>query len=351
MSKKTNSPRMTQRRIAELAQVSQTTVSLVMNGKADSAHIPPETVERVLAIVADSQYVAHPAARSLAGGANRILGIFTYEPAFPSETVDFYTPLLTGIEAAAEQAGHDLLMFTSAPVDNGRRHLLHPNNRLRLADGCLLLGRQMDGDELIRLLTLEFPFVAVGRRETEVPVPYVGVDYVSATSALVAAALRLGHRDFFYLHSENSGESVLDRQSGYFRELMNSDARFGARGVNAASLRAGWEEAKVWRPSVLFVEEPHHAETLHRWASAEGIRVPTDLSMVVLGEHSRPENRDVDFTRLSAPRIALGSRAVQALGRMLSDEDIPEPIQELLECTLEAGTTLAAPTPRAGGMR
>jgi DNA-binding LacI/PurR family transcriptional regulator len=342
---------MTQRRIAELAQVSQTTVSLVMNGKADSSHIPPETVERVLAIVADSQFVADPAARRLAGAANRIFGIFTYESAFPSESVDFYTPLLTGIEAAAEHAGHDLLLFTSAPVENGRRHLFHPNNRLRLADGCLLLGREMDSEELTRLVRLEFPFVAVGRRDTEIPVPYVGVDYVSATAALVADALREGHRDFYYLHLESTGESVVDRQTGFYRELMNSSARFEAGPVSSATLRAAWEEAKVWRPSVLFVEDPDHAESIHRWATAEGLRIPDDLSMVVLGEHSRPENRDVDFTRLSAPRIELGSRAVQALSRMLGDDAPAEPIQELLECPLEAGSTLAPPRRDLGGVR
>jgi DNA-binding LacI/PurR family transcriptional regulator len=342
---------MTQRRIAELAQVSQTTVSLVMNGKADSSHIPPETVERVLAIVADSQFVADPAARRLAGAANRIFGIFTYESAFPSESVDFYTPLLTGIEAAAEHAGHDLLLFTSAPVENGRRHLFHPNNRLRLADGCLLLGREMDSEELTRLVRLEFPFVAVGRRDTETPVPYVGVDYVSATAAFVADALREGHRDFYYLHLESTGESVVDRQTGFYRELMNSSARFEARPVSSATLRAAWEEAKVWRPSVLFVEDPDHAESIHRWATAEGVRIPDDLSMVVLGEHSRPENRDVDFTRLSAPRIELGSRAVQALSRMLGDDAPAEPIQELLECPLETGSTLASPRRDRGGVR
>jgi DNA-binding LacI/PurR family transcriptional regulator len=343
MSKKTpHTPRMTQRRIAELAQVSQTTVSLVMNGKADDAHIPAETVQRVLDIVASAQYVADPAARRLAGVGNRILGIFTYESAFPTETVDFYTPLLTGIEAAAEQAGHDLLMFTSAPVENGRRHLFHPNNRLRLADGCLLLGREMDADELTRLVQLEFPFVAIGRRETSIPVPYVGVDYVNATAALVADALKAGHRDLYYLHLDSDGESVLDRQAGYFRELMGSDARFDARPVDTAGLRAAWEEAKVWRPTVLFVEDPVHAEQIHDWAASDGLRVPEDLSMVVLGEHVRPDDR-VDFTRLAPPRVDLGSRAVQALNRMLADDEAGI-VQELLHCPVQTGCTLAAPT-------
>src|SRR5918993_1148378 len=117
---KTPPRRITQRRIAELAGVSQATVSLVLNDKAD------------------------PAARRLAGVGNKILGVFTYEPAFPTASQDFYAPLLSGIEQAAEELGCDLLLFTSAPVVNGTRRLFHEHNRLRLADGCLLLGVEMD---------------------------------------------------------------------------------------------------------------------------------------------------------------------------------------------------------------
>ncbi len=90
---RTPSRRITQRRIAELAGVSQATVSLVLNDKADgAARIPEETRERVLKVLRETGYVADPAARRLAGVGNKILGVFTYEPAFPTESQDFYAP-------------------------------------------------------------------------------------------------------------------------------------------------------------------------------------------------------------------------------------------------------------------
>ena len=59
--------RVTQRRIAGLAGVSQTTVSLVLNGKEDAARIPEATRQRVLELIQEMTYVADPAARRLAG--------------------------------------------------------------------------------------------------------------------------------------------------------------------------------------------------------------------------------------------------------------------------------------------
>ena len=338
--------KMTQRRVAELAGVSQATVSLVLNGKADAAsRIPEETRNRVLEIIEKTTYVADPAARRLAGMGNKILGVFTYEPAFPNETADFYTPLLTGIEARSEELGCDLLLFTSAPVENGRRQIFHGNNRLGLADGCLLLGLEMDAAELSRLVDNNFPFVAVGRRD--VPgVPYVGADYVSGTAELTRAALAAGHERFFYLHVDSAAESVADRQLGFRTELQKA-------GIESVQLRActgddylaDWKAITTADPTVLFIEAPRHALEIYELARQAGVRVPSDLSIVVLGEPSRPSAQAIDFTRLSPPRTELGAEAVTLLRRILSSDDAPSESESriLLDCVVESGTTLAPP--------
>src|SRR5262245_12848300 len=120
--------RITQREVARLAGVSQTTVSLVLNNRVEAAtRIAPETRERVLQVIRETGYVADPLARSLVRRQNQILGVFTYEPVFPKGSADFYHPFLVGIEACAESLGCDLLLFTSAPVTNGTRRIFNDN--------------------------------------------------------------------------------------------------------------------------------------------------------------------------------------------------------------------------------
>src|SRR5690606_41599836 len=126
---------------------SQATVSLVLNGRTDTTtRISDETRQRVLEMIRETSYMADPAARNLAGKANDLVGIFTYESAF-TDNSDLYAPLLTGVEAAAESLGVDLLMFTSARVVDGRRRLLEEGSRLGRADGCRVLGREGGGAE------------------------------------------------------------------------------------------------------------------------------------------------------------------------------------------------------------
>lgn len=345
-SSKAPRQRMTQRRIAELAGVSQATVSLVLNGKADAAsRIPAATRDRVLELIRETVYVADPAARRLAGVGNKILGVFTYELAFPTASQDFYTPLLMGIEAAAEELGCDLLILTSAPVVDGRRQLLHEKNRLRLADGCLLLGLEMDSDELERLVAEGFPFVAVGRREAA-GVPYVGADYVGGTAELVRRAYELGHRRFAYVHLVSSGESVHDRQRGLLEELdRHGDATVLMQPTDGSGLAEDWQAVREAGATVIVVETVKHAYELHARAAADGLRVPDDLSMIVLGDPGGSAGARIDFTRLSPPRTRLAAEATALLARILDPDDDVEPgdLRTVLDCAVIDGATLAAP--------
>lgn len=340
--------RITQRRIAELAAVSQATVSLVLNGKADAlSRIPRETRDRVLRVIEETGYVADPAARRLAGQGNKIIGVFTYEPAFPTERQDFYTPLLGGIEAAAEELRCDLLLFTSAPVVDGSRRLLHENNRLRLADGCLLLGIEMESGELRRLVADGFPFVAVGRREVD-GVPYVAIDYATGTSELVGRAWELGHRRFAYVHVDSAGESVADRRRGVEETLAERGADDPllrpSRPGDEAALAETWRAVRESGATALVVETLEDALALHRLAQEDGVDVPGELSVLVLSDSNRGADPAVDFTRLRPPRTTLAHAATRLLARILDpDDDVDEAdMRATLDCPTHDGATLDA---------
>jgi DNA-binding LacI/PurR family transcriptional regulator len=327
-----------------LAGVSQATVSLVLNGKTSDAsvRIPEGTRQRVLKVIRETTYVPDPAARRLAGAGNKIIGVFTYEPAFPSSSQDFYAPLLAGIEGEAEEQGFDLLMFTSAPVVDGRRRLFHEDNRLQLADGCLLLGLEMNGADLQRLLETGLPFVAVGRRDAP-GVPYVGIDYCTGTAELVEKALQLGHRRFFYAHNSSKAESIVDRQKG-FTLLLRDRADFEQRmfPLQDGGLAQAWKEITAYAPSVLFLESAMEANEFVRLAKISGHNLLSDMSVVVLGGAGATDIHRIDFTGIDSPRILLGAECVKLLSRLLSvDAQLSDDeLSNLLPCSIHPGTTL-----------
>ncbi|WFU91469.1 LacI family DNA-binding transcriptional regulator (plasmid) [Rhizobium sp. CC1099] len=335
----TGSKRLTQHDIAKLAGVSQATVSLVLNGApAAMARIPQDTRERVQHVIRTTGYVADPIARRMAKGLNRILGVFTYEPAFPSEQADFFAPFLLGIEEEAQAQNYDLLLLTGAGVGRERK-IFADGNRLRIADGCLVLGREFDRAELKRLVSGNYPFVAIGRREDAGgPVPYVGGDYTNGTRTLVEKARALGHEKLAYVGPSGSAESVADRWRG-FADASTAGAELVLH-VDEVGRPAG-ETLDVIVASgatAVFFIELADAVRVEAAARKRGLTVPEDFSAIVLGSHVRAERSHVQFTAFDIPREEMGRQATAMLVRRIEGA---APIEQiLLTCEPVEGETL-----------
>jgi DNA-binding LacI/PurR family transcriptional regulator len=336
--------RVTQRDIARLAGVSQATVSLVLNdAKAAEGRIPKETRDRVNRAIRETGYVADPIARRMAKGLNRILGVFTYEPAFPSAQADFFAPFLFGIEETAQLLGYDLLLLTGAASPGGKRKIFHENNRLRLADGCVILGREFDRAELRQLVAGDYPFVAVGRRDpVGAPVPYVGADYVQATAELVRRAKARGHFRLAYVGPSEGAEAERDRWYGFIAELGNAQLvlhRPDVGGPAAPMLEA----IRKSSATAVFFTELADAIVVEAAARSQNLSVPGDLSIVVLGSHIRPMRSGTQFTTYSIPREEMARQATAMLAERI--ESNSKGSQVLLSCEPVEGETLGtAPT-------
>jgi DNA-binding LacI/PurR family transcriptional regulator len=329
--------------IAEIAGVSQTTVSMVLNDRDGSnVRIPEATRARVKQAIEQATYVADPAARRLAGLDSQIVGIFTYEPALSPESMDFYGPLLNGIERAAEQVGCDLLFFTSSPVENGTRSLFHRKTRLRLADGAILFGQQMVGSELERLVAEQFPFVAVGRRdETAAAVPYVGIDYVTPTATLIDQAAAAGHRQALYVHRGRETPSARDRRTaveaasaaGRLAFLLVGEERIG----DLARLARATEASVIIAEDAILLDDVIHALT------AAGVAVPSEISVAALGEVGAHRADGRTLTGFHIPREQVAAEALDLLQTLIATDPAEWAgleIQRLLQAEIEPGETM-----------
>ena len=175
--------------VAKAAGVSAATVSAVVNNPPGSQiRVGDATRQRIWDAVHALGYVTNPVARSLAGGKNHIIGIFTYESIFPLEYHNFYYPFLIGLEEEAQARGYDLLLFTSASLPQGGRSVYRQGaNRLPLADGVIFLGLNENKEELATLVEQGYPLVFIGRRELpRGELSYVAADYAQATAEIYA---------------------------------------------------------------------------------------------------------------------------------------------------------------------
>jgi DNA-binding LacI/PurR family transcriptional regulator len=344
--------------VARQAQVSTGIVSSVINGRDyGSIRISDATRERVLAAVRDLGYVPNLAARNLARGRNRLIGVFTYQPVFPYESRDFYHDFLIGVEEAAEQHAYNLLMITAAKDGSGRRSVYAGGvNNLQLADGAVLVGSGEDVDELARMSAEGYPFVYIGqRRPAGVDLSYVAADYLGGTKAIVHRLYDLGHRRIGMVQDAGHGEPVPARRPGFLEackelRITTTDRplftfagrRRGDKGLQVvAEAEDLITKATDSGITAIVTEQTSDAARIRDAARAAGYQVPGDLSLVSLAVPPLVPAQP-DLAQLHIPRREMGQQAVQILLQLLQP-DAPTPIRVTLPCGLDEGATIGPP--------
>jgi len=338
--------RTTQSDVAHLAGVSPAVVSAVIRGKGShNIRVGNDTRLRVLEAMKQLNYVPDIVAQTLAGGKRRIMGLFSFEPVFPKEQNDFFRPFLLGVEKAAEANGYDLMLFTSVPVSGGQKRVYQEGiNRLGLADGVILLGRNPPIDELIRLEDEGFPFVYIGRKDApDRTLSYVAADYRRATVEVIEYLNTLGHHRIAYLGEPNPVERHRDREAGYSTALQQglieasaeSRVRLAATDISE-KLVSDLLELDI---SAAIVEDIQQAEALYSRLADRQIAVPTNFSIGMLGEPDAPSKQHLEWCGFTIPREEMGYQAFISLLARLERRIAHSATQVTLPCTFRQGAT------------
>jgi len=339
--RETRSPR--QSDIARIAGVSQAAVSMVLTGRASENGIPEATQLRIRTALTELGYVPNAAARSLRGGRNGLIGVHTFERVFPISASDYYNEFLNGVEAQAVDEGLDLVLFASTQRPDGTRSIYgNGSNRLRLADGAIMLGFEKNDEELERLAGEGFPFVFIGRRE--IPgnrIPYVTADYFGAMEPVVELLSSNAHTNVVYLGAPLRRTPQVDRLEGLQHFASTADApAVKAVFLDPDEVTAEWVRSMIEGGATAIIAETYIlARALRQAVAAEEIVVPEDLSVICL-DTDPLEDHWTPWSQLGVPRREMGRRAVRVLLQLM-DGLVAADYVETIDCIPPTAASVA----------
>lgn len=199
--------------VAGQAGVSIATVSRVLNG---TASVASETAERVQAAMAELRYTPRAAARVLASRRTNAIGLL-----LPEIGGWFFPSMLRGIEAAAREAGYDLLIHTvdaDYPLKASRRALGMHNT-----DGLIVFTNSVEAGELEHLKRNNFPIVLLHQTPPEnMDIPVVTIENKTGAQKLVDHLIETHNcRRIVFLQGPEGHEDSEWRERGY-REALEA---------------------------------------------------------------------------------------------------------------------------------
>jgi LacI family repressor for deo operon, udp, cdd, tsx, nupC, and nupG len=307
--------RVTIDQVAKEAGVSTATVSRVLAG---TGSVNAEMAAEVRRVASTLGYRPFGAARDLASGHHRSIGVVVPDLANP-----YFYDIIRSAQAAAAKDGYRMLIADSG--GDPATELSMCEDLLSQAGGLIVQSSRMDVAGLKSLVAHNSPVVLINRVEYGVDLPTVGVDNFSAMLEICHHLSSLGHRKAVYLAGPASSWQNQERWRAIEQARM--------MGLEATSLSAeptieggyvATDSVLAESPTAIIAFNDLVASGVLARLRERGLRVPEDMSVtgfddIVFAKFTQPA-----LTTAVTPRAVLGEQAWKILRARLNGYVVPE---------------------------
>lgn len=289
--------------VAELAGVSPSTVSRILNGTAAVSQIKKDAVQAAILTLG---FRPNPVARGLAGGRTLSVGVVTQIISSP-----FYGEALLGIERELEQAGYVPLFVSGNWNEDDERKAIETLLSRRV-DGVIVLAGRLSDAELSRVSD-SLPMVVVGRQLAGPQLFSFSFDNRVGARLATQHLIEQGHRRIAFVAGDLLHDDAIERQNGYFDAL----AAAGIAVDPALIVQSDYTEAGGMLAVSRLLERDAHFTAL--FASNDqmaigaclglhrrNLRVPDDVSLVGFD--------DLIMARYAMPPLTTVRQSVYEIG-------------------------------------
>jgi len=323
--------------VADLAGVSRTTVSFVLNNVL-SVKISEETRQRVLGAARQLNYYPTSAARTLASGKTHRIGLVLCEQRDHLMANAFLPAFLRGVSDLAHQEGYRLV-FQNA--EDRRSETAYVGLlREQHVDGLIVSGPRSDDFQLLGLHEEGYPLVLHGRLP-DCALPFVDVDNVGGAYKAVSHLIGLGHRRIGLItNAPLSYTAAQDRLTGYCQALQEAGlslddelVRYGDFSPESGRREMESLLALPSPPSAVFVASDVVALGAMAAVLERGMCIPQDVALVGFDDIFLAAYVSPPLTTVRLPAYGLGWAAGDMLIHLINGDE-PVQRQMLLESEL-----------------
>ncbi|MGP4020663.1 LacI family DNA-binding transcriptional regulator [Saccharopolyspora sp. 5N708] len=330
----------TSRHVAQLAGVSQMTVSRVLQG---SSKVAPATRERVLAAMKEAGYRPHAAARTMRTRRTATVGVVVADITNP-----FYPQLLEAVGRALDEADQRMILWNA--TDPGEASALTALSE-GTVDGLIFTTVAESSAPLEEALRDGQPIVLLHRGLDSLPCDQVTTDNIAGGRAVADYLVAAGQPRIGYIRGPELPSTARYRERGFRERLAELERPLAAEltapgGFSHDQARAAMREllARDDPPTAVFCANDVTAFGAIDAAVSMGRRVPEDVWVIGYDDIAMASWDSYDLTTVRQPITDMAHAAVRLLLERIDDRSLPPRQQnfpsELVIRRSTANTTL-----------
>jgi len=328
--------RVTSKQVAQLAGVSQSTVSFVLNN-VDSANISAETSQRVWEAARTLGYVPNVTARALARGKNNLVALILDHPHSQIFLDEYIPKILTGLSQTMQQNGYRIMveMLDDSNFSQTFVNLIKGGE----VAGIVLNYNDCTGlslDVLASYSAKGFPIVTLDQSHNALHC--VTVNKYDGVRQIVQHLIDLGHKHIAcipygpvvngaHLHRRLQVYQATLEAAGlvYDKNLVQEGDYDPETGYNAMiTLLDG-----PVQPTALFAMNDLMAFGAMKAIQERGLRIPEDIAVVGFDDVRLAAFSQPPLTTVFEPDVDHGRMAGETLLKLINGQPVPEMVIQL----------------------
>lgn len=296
--------------------VSGVTVSNVINNRGGTS---AATQEKVWAAIRETGYVANLAARSLAGGKTRTVGVLV-----PDLSTQYASEIVRGASEAVAASNLEMLVSTTHNSTLERRQV----DLLKgITDGFIFLLPFESRDDLRSFDFQGQPVVAIEYRPGAHPFPTVNIDDYGGTKQVVSYLISLEHERIGFIGGP-AGRLASETRLNAYRDALAEGGlalypNLLKRGdfTQPTGFAAAWELLELTDPpTAIFATNDLSAFGAIEAVKYHGLSIPEDISVVGFDDIPMASQVFPPLTTVKRPLEQMGMTAVRLLLSKLRGE-------------------------------
>ncbi len=319
--------------IAEKSGFSITTVSRVLNGKAEQYRISRKSQQRIKDTARELNYVPNQFAANLKSGKSNTIALI-----IPSLNNPFFADIASEINAEIRKRGYITIIGDSDEnKDIEREELLQLESRN--IEGLVIAPCSQNWEYIKKMYDKGLPVICIDRYFEDLDMPYVSTDNYEGAYNATHYLIEQGHTKIACIQGVQQSTPNMLRIKGYKDAMIERGIKNISISGDEFSVQNGYLETKLLlqqkeRPTAIFTLSNTIAMGCFKALKEEKVSVPDDISIITFDDHPYLDYLATPLTCITQPTSDICKIAIKYLFSMLNKQAI-ETKQVLLKPELK----------------